>query len=126
VLIVHHAGKTGGQRGTSRREDLLDTSISLRRPFDYAPTQGARFEVHIEKARGLLGEAAKPFEARLELAAGRAVWRISAIDDVQGPRVAALLNAGFSLRAIAEDTGLSKSTVHRLKQRMLDEAGLLG
>ena len=32
VLIVHHAGKGGQQRGTSRREDVLDTSISLRRP----------------------------------------------------------------------------------------------
>ena len=37
VLIVHHAGKGGQQRGTSRREDVLDTSISLRRPSDYTP-----------------------------------------------------------------------------------------
>jgi len=34
VLIVHHAGKRGGQRGTSRREDVLDTSFSLRQPSD--------------------------------------------------------------------------------------------
>ena len=25
VLFVHHAGKSGKQRGTSRREDVLDT-----------------------------------------------------------------------------------------------------
>ena len=37
VLIVHHAGKGGQQRGTSRREDVLDTSIALRRPSDYKP-----------------------------------------------------------------------------------------
>ncbi len=59
VLIVHHAGKTGGQRGTSRREDVLDTSISLRHPSDYAPEQGARFEVHIDKGRGIHGEQAQ-------------------------------------------------------------------
>jgi hypothetical protein len=41
VLIVHHAGKDGAQRGTGRREDVLDTSLSLRRPSDYNPTQGA-------------------------------------------------------------------------------------
>ena len=63
VLIVHHAGRSGTPRGTSRREDLLDTSISLQRPLDYSPTQGARFEVHIEKSRVILGEAAAPFEA---------------------------------------------------------------
>src|SRR5262249_20731690 len=38
VLIIHHAGKGGEQRGTSRREDVLDTSISLRRPADYVQT----------------------------------------------------------------------------------------
>ena len=27
VLFVHHAGKTGAQRGTSKREDVLDTVI---------------------------------------------------------------------------------------------------
>ena len=31
VLLVHHAGKSGTQRGASRREDLLDTSIALER-----------------------------------------------------------------------------------------------
>ena len=118
VLIVHHAGRNGAQRGTSRREDLLDTSISLQRPLDYAPTQGARFEVHIEKSRIVLGEAAKPFEAQLAMQAGKTVWTTTAMDDVKGSRVAELLNARFSLRDIAEETGLSKSAVHRLTQRM--------
>ena len=50
-LFVHHAGKGGKQRGTSRREDVLDTVIALKRPTDYVATDGARFEVHFEKAR---------------------------------------------------------------------------
>jgi hypothetical protein len=49
VLLVHHAGVNGRQRGTSRREDALDTVIALRRAADYSPEQGARFEIHIEK-----------------------------------------------------------------------------
>jgi AAA domain len=32
VILIHHAGKSGRQRGTSRKEDVLDTIISLRRP----------------------------------------------------------------------------------------------
>ena len=32
VLLIHHAGKSGDQRGTSAREDIMDTVISLRRP----------------------------------------------------------------------------------------------
>src|SRR3712207_8895249 len=53
--LIHHAGKGGQQRGTSRREDALDTVIALRRPADYEPEQGARLEVHLEKARGVAG-----------------------------------------------------------------------
>jgi RecA-family ATPase len=40
VLLIHHAGTNGRQRGTSRREDALDTVIALRRPEDYSPEQG--------------------------------------------------------------------------------------
>lgn len=34
VLFVHHAGKGGQQRGTSRREDVLDLVLELRHPED--------------------------------------------------------------------------------------------
>ena len=65
VLIVHHAGKNGDQRGTSAKEDIMDTVINLRRPKNYQTDEGARFEVHLTKARGLSGSEARPFEARL-------------------------------------------------------------
>jgi putative DNA primase/helicase len=104
----HHAGKGGEQRGTSRREDVLDTSISLRRPADYAPTEGARFEVHIEKGRGIHGEHARPFEARLAIADGRTVWSMKEVENVERARVATLLDLGFSIRNIAEETGIHR------------------
>jgi hypothetical protein len=64
VLLVHHSGKSGEQRGASRR-DVLDTVIGLRRPVDYELQQGARFEVHVEKSRAYFGDAGRPFEASL-------------------------------------------------------------
>src|SRR5215468_5734601 len=67
----YHAGTNGRQRGTSRREDALDTVIALRRPEDYSPEQGARFEVHFEKLRNRVdGNGAVAFEARIETADG--------------------------------------------------------
>jgi KaiC/GvpD/RAD55 family RecA-like ATPase len=122
VLIVHHAGKGGEQRGTSRREDVLDTSISLRRPSDYVPTEGARFEVHLEKARGVHGEPAKPFEAKLEERGSTAVWTMRDIDDANLARVRALLEDDLSVRDIADETGIPKSTVQRLKKKIAVEA----
>jgi putative DNA primase/helicase len=121
VLIVHHAGKGGEQRGTSRREDVLDTSISLRRPDDYAPTEGARFTVHIEKGRGIHGEHARPFEASLAIVHGRALWSMKEVEDAGCARVASLLTAGLSIREIAEETGIHRSKVHRLKRRIEEE-----
>jgi hypothetical protein len=121
VLIVHHAGKGGAQRGTSRREDVLDTSISLVRPSDYVPEEGARFEVHLEKARGVVGDAAKPFEAMLRVDDDKAIWTTLEIEDVNLARVKALLDCGMSIREIAEETGISKSGAHRLKQQIEGE-----
>jgi putative DNA primase/helicase len=115
VLLIHHDGKNGGQRGTSRKEDVLDTVIGLRKPPDYQADQGARFEIHFEKARGFHGPDAEPFEARL---IGEQ-WEESAIkagDDLG--IIIALRQQGMSIRDIAERTGLSKSSV----QRKLGEA----
>jgi putative DNA primase/helicase len=121
TLIVHHSGKDGEQRGTTRREDMLDTTISLVRPCDYTAGQGARFEVHVEKRRGLLGLEARSFEARLDTRDGRTRWTTHELINVNGRRVAGLLNTGLSIRDVARETGLSKSAVHRLKRMMVEE-----
>jgi hypothetical protein len=119
VLIIHHANKIGEQRGTSRREDVLDTSIRLRHPSDYSIMQGARFEVHIDKGRGIRGDDARPFEAWLN--GDEHVWTMSEIDDRDRTKIAELLATGMSVRDIAEAIGISKSSVHRLKQRIEQE-----
>ena len=126
VLIVHHAGKGGQQRGTSRREDVLDTSISLRRPEDYTPTEGARFEVHIEKGRGVHGDDAKPFEAKMEECAGTAIWTVREIADVNEAQSRAGMEDGLTVREIAEETGIPKSTVHRTKKKIEAERAEAG
>jgi len=117
VLVIHHAGKSGQQRGTSRREDALDTVIALRRPADYGPERGAAFEAHLEKARGVTGGDAAPFAAELvETPEGGFAWAWRDLGDERRARAAELLAAGVSIRDVAEETGLSRSAVHRLKQ----------
>ena len=75
MLFVHHAGKNESPRGTSRREDLLDAVVTLRHPTDYSPGEGLRCEVHFEKTRSMLGNAAKACEVRMESGLdGRAGW----------------------------------------------------
>ena len=61
-----------------------------------------------------------PFEARLELSDGTAAWSLKDVEDRL--RVTALLATGMTVREIAEEIGIGKSVVHRMKQRIDREA----
>ena len=123
VLFVHHAGKAGAQRGSSKREDLLDTVIMLKRPGGYTADKGAEFEVHFEKARHLAGEETVPFVAKLD-ATGAATWTITDIENSVFDKVVELANLGLKQADIASELGVNKSTVSRNLQKAKD-AGML-
>ena len=125
ILFIHHAGKNGEQRGTSRREDVLDTVIALKRPGDYTPDKGACFEVHFEKARGIFGDDTKPFEAQLVTSPDEhQEWLTKPLDQSTAEKVAALLNEGISQIEIAELLGVTKGAVSKARKRAAD-SGLL-
>ncbi len=125
VLFIHHAGKSGQQRGSSRREDLLDTVIALRRPPDYNQQDGASFEVHFEKARQLHGDTVRPFEARLVSdATGRSTWTMRDLDDSTFERVIGHSVDGLKPREIAEELGIHRSQVSRHLKRAREEGRL--
>lgn len=114
VLWVHHSGKGGKQRGTSRREDVLDTVICLKRPPEYCPDQGAVFEVHFEKSRGFTGDAAKPFEAQLITdERGRQTWAYKSLEQTTYDRCINLAKEGLSQKEITLELGINKSNVSR-------------
>ncbi len=117
VLFIHHTGKGGLQRGTSRREDVLDTIIALKRPSDYQTDEGARFEVHFDKARNIYGEDVKPFEAKLITIDGIQQWTIKDLEESLTERVANLLNEGIPQSEIYELLGVSKGTVSKHKKK---------
>ena len=126
VLLIHHAGVNGRQRGTSRREDALDTVIALRRPVDYCPLQGARFEVHFEKLRQLAGAGAVPFEALIQSfdveSGGYGIRWLA--QDLKPPllhQAAALFQAGMSVREVAATLDISRSEAGRLRLTAIAE-----
>jgi putative DNA primase/helicase len=125
VLFVHHAGKGGAQRGTSRREDVLDLVIALRRPTDYSPTEGLRCELHYEKCRSLIGEAAKPFEVKLQAdSIGTPAWTVRPVENALLSRASELFKDGVSVRDAAEELGVSRSTAQRLRKKLQRAANL--
>ena len=122
VLFVHHSGKNGQQRGTSKREDLLDTVIGLRRPGDYRAEEGARFEVHFEKARALFGQDVSPFEAALETDAdGKATWTTKTCEGAAVSQMIELAELGLSQSEIAREVGCHRSNVLRALRKAEEE-----
>jgi KaiC/GvpD/RAD55 family RecA-like ATPase/5S rRNA maturation endonuclease (ribonuclease M5) len=61
VVLIHHAGKSGDQRGASRREDILDTSIKLDKPEEEfeGDQSGASFVFEVVKSRGIAPRPSK-------------------------------------------------------------------
>lgn len=114
VLFIHHAGKNGAQRGTSKREDILDNVVLLKRPNDYEPREGARFEIHFEKARALFGDEITPIETMLDTTEkGAQIWTTKSADDSLTEQILELDSAGLKQREIAKELGIAVSTVNR-------------
>jgi len=116
-LFIHHDGKGGIQRGTTRKEDVLDTVIGLKRPGDYRPDEGARFEVHFEKSRGVHGDAVKPFEASLITHDNYQEWHMKDLEQSLSERVAALFKEGVPQNEIHEMLGVTRGAVAKAKKR---------
>ena len=130
VLLIHHAGKGGQQRGTSRREDALDTVIALRKPENYSPDSGTCFEVHFEKNRSLYGDEIKPFEAHLETHLSNdgvetINWEYKSLDDSTFEKVCRLSIDGLSNTEITQELGIHKSTVSRNVNRGKKEGKII-
>jgi hypothetical protein len=123
VLFVHHDGKSGQQRGTSKREDTLDVVIQLKHPPDYSPDHGARFEVHFRKYRPRPGAEVKPIEARLSVHADeRHSWIWRDLEEGTFERVVGLANDGLRPGEIANELGIHKSRVSRhLKRARIED-----
>jgi len=133
TILIHHEGKSGEQRGTSAREDNLDISISLKRPKDYHPEDGARFICRFEKARiqqkdlHLISDVEFKLDTDLE---GKAVWTYANLKQENKVRVLKLFDEGMPAKDIGEMIGISKGRISQIrseavKEGLLTEAGKL-
>lgn len=115
VLFVHHAGKNGNQRGTSKKEDTLDAVIYLHHPDNYKPEQGALFDVKFDKARHFSGADASPFQAQLLEENGIWQWQISNDPEEELlEQIAEMKGSGCTILEIMNKKKLTKSQVETL------------
>lgn len=125
VLFMHHAGKSGSQRGFSGREDLINVTINLRRSEGYQVEEQLRTEVHLEKIRGksAVGEWVQPFEIQLTTENDRAVWLHRPLKHIIEKRAFEMLAAGMKPNDVAQDLRLSRYQVYRLNKKFQSGIG---
>lgn len=126
VILIHHEGKTGKQRGTSGREDALDFSLKLSRPSGYRPDQGARFKVEFTKNRHIYGDDVKSFTLNLTTFESRRLGfeSSSATTATNRDTIIALFGKGFGQNEIVKDCGFAKSTVSKVKKEAIEKGYL--
>jgi putative DNA primase/helicase len=129
VLIVHHAGKSGDQRGASRNEDFLDLVIKLEAPDsgDKDPQslpRGAAFRISFTKHRGLRPDPPLLDVELMEDLDGTFTWAIEKPRRQQNwLRVLTYLcdHASTKQAAVADALGIDKSNmsahIKTLRQR---------
>lgn len=137
VLLIDHSGKDPehGNRGTSKKQDIMDAVVSLEKPASYKITDGAKFIIRYQKSRNIAGDILKPVGFQLETVGeqGFTSWSEFQVTDTGSQTkkeaekakkletVGHLLSQGKSYRDIESETGISKSTVGELAKQFKTE-----
>lgn len=117
IILVHHAGKGGKQRGTSAREDALDTVIALK-PNTSDSTVGVDVDIIFEKSRHIAGSAVASLNFKLKSDPGSndVYWDIGSPGVSKRNSAIRMMVEGKPYREIAEAVGVSKSMLTKYKE----------
>jgi hypothetical protein len=121
VILVHHDGKNLTQRGTSFREDILDTVLHLKAPPDQVHGAGVHTEIHVAKMRGYApGHAAcEPFVAKLRQdhgGQGRVSWEFAPLAATNQIKAFSLFDEGMSVRNVMDELKVSRASAFRFQK----------
>lgn len=124
TLLVHHSGKGGQQRGTSGREDSLDTVVQLKEPAGKDARDGCHFEMHFTKCRSVTGEAVAPLDVRLLKQGDRFTWQYQAVEISKQEQARQLMIEGVVAPSdLAEELNITRGYASKLLKKLKAEIG---
>ena len=126
TMLLHHVGKSGGQRGTSSREDNIDISIILKQPHDYQPEDGARFNINFSKARVSTKHLPQIADTEFKLTEenNHLIWTYGDIKNERKKEIVRLLGEAERQADIASSLGVSSAYISKTKRNAIN-AGYL-
>jgi RecA-family ATPase len=118
VFVVHHGGKPDEkgqvtQRGTSKREDIMNTSISLTRPPGMAKN---RFNLDFAKTRGFV-----PEDDHFTVEISEGGLKRAGIDEGEQAKnelIRDMIEGGSSDRAIKKELQVGSSRIARIRDEV--------
>jgi len=130
VFLVQHAGKSGDQLGTSKKEIQLSCNLKLRTASDYTPEDGLRVEARLTKLRRRGKDNrwdakwAQPFEIVLRVDADVATFTTRPMLDLLRKKAVQMLLAGMRENDVAQETGLNRFQIYRLNKKIKSDGAL--
>jgi putative DNA primase/helicase len=120
VMLIHHTGKNGQQRGSSVHEDLLDYSILLSSLPGTVELNETRFGIEHTKLRDHIPELRQKFEGLIWTDCdGLGFDFVPAGSNLAEHqiKIVELERNGMSMTEIGKELGISKSTVSRFLKK---------
>lgn len=123
TVLAHHAGKGGQQRGTSGREDNLDTVLHLAKPKGVDAREGCHFELSFTKCRSVTGDDVGPLDVRLITVNGQLEWVWQPMEVSMLDRARQLVADGVEGgTALAEELGITKGYASKILKKLKAES----
>lgn len=121
IIMIHHSGKGGDYRGTSKMIDCAETVISLELVKDEnlecdKNLDERKFNVVYKKSRVFGGKDALPFEVTLR----NQYWGFQSIEQSESEKVIELHSLKLTQRDIAKELNISLTKVNRTIKRAKD------
>lgn len=121
VILVHHAGKSGDQLGTSTKEFALDWCLNFYKPADYEDDQGARFNIRFTKGR-FRGDEKEGFTAWYQTFNGVTEWTWRGAKESRRGQIEEMKAVGMNDHDIAHALGISLFSVKKTLKEIADAA----
>lgn len=114
IIMAHHTGKSGEQRGTSAHEDHADTCLLLSKPRGYTQDMGCKFVLAATKDREFLFKGVSKTLVLIDGEQGRVEF--AEADEGSSNAAVRIVQQGGTYKD-AQAAGVSPRTYYRLKNK---------
>lgn len=124
IVMTHHTGKSGDQRGTSAHEDHVDTALALNKPDGWNADMGCAFTCMATKDRAYLMQGAT-YDLKLRRKDNGRLYFWYNEEGEQRTLVKSLIKSGAvkTAKEAAEAYGIAERTYYRAKREIRREKG---